>query len=104
VWQTLTSPTANSIVHRIAGSTDPVLSQAAQAYWGGIFRSTATVVERAQQRGQAAPGIDPVSAVETLLAPLYLRLLVTHQPVSTAVLTDLVDRTMRLLSPPGGLR
>lgn len=69
VWHTLNSPTASTIVRRVAASTNPELAQAAQEYWSRMLYSTAAIVRRAQERGQAAPDIDPVSAIETLLAP-----------------------------------
>jgi AcrR family transcriptional regulator len=99
VSQTLTSPTSNAIVHHIAGSADPDLARAAGAYWGSLFAHTAQVVRRAQQRGQASADVDPVAAIENLLAPLYLRLLITRQPLDRQLIDDLVARTGKLLAP-----
>jgi AcrR family transcriptional regulator len=99
VWRTITSPAASAIVRRIAGSTNPELAQAAQDYWSRMLGNAAAIVRQAQQRGQAASDVDPEAAIETLLAPLYLRLLITREPVGTAVITDLVDRAIRLLRP-----
>jgi AcrR family transcriptional regulator len=99
VARTLTSPTSNAIVHHIAGSRDRELARAARAYWGSLFEHTADVVRRAQRRGEASSDVDAVEAIETLLAPLYLRLLVTHEPVDRAFLERLVARTARLLMP-----
>jgi AcrR family transcriptional regulator len=99
VSRTLRSPTSNAIVHHIAGSTDPDLARAANAYWGSLFEHTAEVVRRAQQRGEAAADADPVEAIENLLAPLYLRLLVTHQPADQAFIDRLATHTANLLTP-----
>jgi hypothetical protein len=99
VSRTLTSPTSNAIVHHIAGSTDPDLARAANAYWGSLFDHTAQVVRRAQRRGEASADVDPVAAIETLLAPLYLRLLVTRLPLDRQLIDDLVARTGKLLAP-----
>lgn len=98
VARTLTSPTSNAIVHHIAGSTNPELTRAARAYWGSLFQHTAQVVRRAQQRGEASRQIDATDAIETLLAPIYLRLLVTHEPVDSNFLKGLVARTTSLLT------
>lgn len=98
VARTLTSPTSNAIVHHIAGSTDDKLKRAAQAYWGSLFEHTAEVVRRAQRRAEASPEVDAMEAIETLLAPIYLRLLVTHEPVDDAFLARLVTRTARMLT------
>jgi AcrR family transcriptional regulator len=98
VARTLQSPTSNAIVHHIAGSTDHELARAARAYWGSLFEHTAAVVRRAQQRGEASPEVDAREAIETLLAPIYLRLLVTREPVDSKFLERLVARTTRLLT------
>jgi AcrR family transcriptional regulator len=99
VSRTLTSPTSNAIVHHIAGSTDPDLARAASAYWGSLFDHAAHVVRRAQRRGEASADVDPVAAIENLLAPLYLRLLITRQPLDRQLIDDLVARTGKLLAP-----
>lgn len=99
VSRTLTSPTSNAIVRHIAGSADPHLTRAASAYWGSLFDHTAQVVRRAQRRGEASADFDPVAAIENLLAPLYLRLLITGQPLDRQLIDDLVARTSRLLAP-----
>ncbi len=98
VARTLTSPTSNAIVHHIAGSADPDLARAASAYWGSLFNHTAQVIRRAQQRGEASADVDTVAAIENL-APLYLRLLITRQPLDRQLIDDLVARTGRLLAP-----
>jgi AcrR family transcriptional regulator len=99
VSRTLQSPTSNAIVHHIAGSSDPGLARAARAYWGSLFDYTAEVVRRAQRRGEASGDVDPVAAIESLLAPLYLRLLVTRQPLDQELIRGLVARTAKLLEP-----
>jgi AcrR family transcriptional regulator len=98
VARTLTSPTSNAIVHHIAGSRDPELARAARAYWGSLFEHTAEVIRSAQRRGEASTQLDPVEAIETLLAPIYLRLLVTREPVDARFLDRLVARTAALLA------
>ena len=99
VSRTLRSPTSNAIVRHIAGSSDPDLARAAHAYWGSLFDHAAEVVRRAQQRGEASTDVDSVAAIESLLAPLYLRLLVTRQPLDRPLIDDLVTRTVKLLAP-----
>jgi hypothetical protein len=68
-------------------------------YWGSLFDHTATVIRRAQQRGQATTDIDPIHAIESLLAPIYLRTLTTHQPVDATLVAATAAATARMLHP-----
>jgi AcrR family transcriptional regulator len=99
VADTIASPMSRAMLPLIAAGTDERLARAAAGYWGSLFDHTATVIRRAQHRGQATPDVDPVHAVEALLAPLYLRTLVTKQPVGPAYLRATVDLTARMLAP-----
>jgi AcrR family transcriptional regulator len=97
VADTIASPMSQAMLPLIAASGDDQLTRAAARYWASLFDHTATVVRRAQQRGEATADLDAVHAIETLLAPLYLRTLVTHQPVDAAHLAATVDLTLRML-------
>jgi AcrR family transcriptional regulator len=98
VAATIASPMSQAILPLVAGSTDDRLARAAAAYWTSLFDHTATVIRRAQHRGEAAPDIDPVQAIESLLAPIYLRALVTHRPVDAGAIESTVDLTVRTLT------
>jgi AcrR family transcriptional regulator len=97
---TVASPMSQAMLPLITAGTDGRLNAAAARYWSSLFDHTATVIHRAQQRGQAAADIDPVHAIELLLAPIYLRSLVTHQPVDAALVERAVDLTVRTLTAP----
>jgi AcrR family transcriptional regulator len=99
VAATLATAMSATMLPMLAASTEPHVVNAAAAYWSNLFTHTAQVVRRAQARGDAAPGIDPVAAIESLLAPIYLRTLVSRQPITPGFLTDLADRTARMLHP-----
>jgi hypothetical protein len=64
-----------------------------------VIHTARSIVRRAQHRGDAAVDVDPINAIESLLAPIYLRTLVTHQPATSELLDRLVDRTVRMLRP-----
>ena len=49
------------------------------------------VLERATARGDLRPGIDHRLALETLIGPLYIRLLVTGEPVTDGYLKGIID-------------
>jgi AcrR family transcriptional regulator len=104
VADTVASPISQAMLPLVAASTEDRLAQAAAGYWASLFEHTATIVRRAQARGQAANDIDPVRAIESLVAPIYLRALVTHQPMAAVDIADLAARTVRMLqpSPPPG--
>jgi len=97
VADTVASPMSQTMLPIIAASRDDRLAHAAANYWASLFQHTATAVSRAQQRGQAAPDIDPVQVIESLLAPIYLRALTTHQPVDRQLIERTVDLTIRAL-------
>jgi AcrR family transcriptional regulator len=97
VANTVASPMSQAMLPIVAGADDR-LADACAGYWASLFDHTATVVRRAQRRGQAAPDVDPVQAIESLLAPIYLRTLVTHQPVDAETIERTVDHTVRILT------
>lgn len=103
VADTIASPMSRTMLPLVAASAGDRLADAAAGYWASIFDHTATVIRRAQQRGHADPASDPVQAIETLLAPIYLRLLVTHQPVTAEFLAALAEQTARMLRPATGV-
>ncbi|HEV2779175.1 MAG TPA: TetR/AcrR family transcriptional regulator C-terminal ligand-binding domain-containing protein [Actinophytocola sp.] len=96
---TAATPAARTLQRLVAGSADPHVAEAARGYWAGVVGRAAEVVRRAQRRGEAAADIDAAQAIETLLAPIHLRLLLTHQPVTEEFRAGLVDRAVRMLRP-----
>ncbi|MEQ7124473.1 TetR/AcrR family transcriptional regulator C-terminal ligand-binding domain-containing protein [Actinopolymorpha sp. B11F2] len=99
VVATLEAPISKTMLPLIAGTTDPRLAEAAAGYWSSLFAHTAEIVRRAQERGLATREVRPIDAVESLLAPIYLRVLVTRQPTSRAFIDNLVTRSARMLAP-----
>jgi AcrR family transcriptional regulator len=99
VADTIASPMSRTMLPLIAASSGDRLAQAAAGYWASLFEHTATVIRRAQHHGQAAADVDPVHAIESLLAPVYLHALVTHQPVDAALVERTADLTARMLRP-----
>ena len=62
-----------------------------------LYDATRVMGERAAERGELRPGIDPQMAVELLVAPLNLRKL-TRQPIDDAFIKNLVDTLLHGLS------
>lgn len=71
----------------------PEMTSAAQQFWNTRLALSGSLVMRAIERGELPPGTDPHLLIEVLVAPLYLRLLVTCAPVTDAY----VDRLVRLV-------
>lgn len=49
------------------------------------------VLERAESRGELRPGVDRHVAVETFVAPLSLRMLLTREPLDDAFIETVAD-------------
>ncbi len=68
----------------------PEMTAAAQQFWNTRFALASSVVVRAIERGELPRGTDPQLLIEVLIAPLYLRLLVTCRPVTDGYVDQLV--------------
>ncbi len=70
---------SRSIVAAASASDD--LSAALHAFWADRMAAAAPIVERAVDRGDLPAGTDPTLVVETVVAPIWLRLLLTGEPI-----------------------
>jgi AcrR family transcriptional regulator len=64
---------------------------AGRAFWAHRFSLTAAVIRRGIDRGELPPDTDIDFLIEVLIAPLYLRLLVIGQPLTTEYADRVVD-------------
>lgn len=60
----------------------PEIAKTRGSFFQDRFRRAEPVVSGAIARGQLPPGTDPAELIRTLVAPIYLRLLVTAEPIS----------------------
>ncbi len=60
-------------------------------FWTARFTADRQIIQRAIDRGELPPDTDPDLAIEALLGPLYLRLLITRAPLDAAYAQQLVD-------------
>jgi hypothetical protein len=60
------------------------------------------MLDRAEARGELRPGVDRFLTTETLIGPLYSRVLLTRQPLNEGVLETVVDLvlTEMAVEPP----
>ena len=77
-----------------AASSSPELADRVHAFWSHRLALCAPIVERAIARGVVPPDVDPILLVEAAVAPLWLRLLVTGEPIDTSF----IDRVATLVA------
>lgn len=70
--------------------------EARSAFWRGRFAGTSLMIERAVARGEVPPGVDHIEVIETLAAPIYLRLLITGGPLDGALAKRVVLDTLKV--------
>lgn len=77
-----------------AAATSDELADAMHEFWADRLALSAQVVERAIQRGELPASTDANLVVETVVGPIWLRLLLTGEPISD----DLADRIVALVA------
>ena len=75
------------------GGRLPELSPMARSFWAARFTLTGEVVNRAITKGELPQGTDAQLLLECVVAPLYLRLLVTDEELSP----DFVARVVKVV-------
>jgi len=80
----LNSPTGQAVLAVLASDAArlPQVAKAKQRLFNDRIGRAAPVVQAAVDRGQLPVGTDPAALLKTLIAPIYLRLLVTAEPVT----------------------
>jgi hypothetical protein len=79
----LNSPTGKAIAAATLSDANrlPGIADAKRQFFADRFRRAQPVISGAITRGQLPAGTDPAELVRTLVAPIYLRLLVTAEPI-----------------------
>ncbi|KAA8880659.1 TetR/AcrR family transcriptional regulator [Nocardia colli] len=62
----------------------PEIAAIRSHFFGDRFRRAEPIVSRAVERGELPVGTDPTSTIKALIAPIYLRILVTAEPIDDA--------------------
>jgi len=83
----LTSPAGQAVI--AAAFSDlartPQLAGLKRRFFEDRFRHIEPIVTRAIERGELPSGTEPAQLVKAVIAPIYLRLLVTAEPLDEAV-------------------
>lgn len=93
IAENLRRPLTQALVRLVAaeGAHRPWLQQASAGFWRHRAELTRAVVDRAVERGELPPGADASAVLEALIAPLYLRLLVTGRSIDSAAIRSAVE-------------
>jgi hypothetical protein len=79
----------------VASLTADDQRDARQAFWAGRRNALRPVVERGIARGELRPDTDAGLLLETLIAPLHGRLLLTGEPVDERLGERIVDLVLQ---------
>jgi AcrR family transcriptional regulator len=77
----------------------PGIEAVTAAFWERRFSLATTIIRRGIERGELSPQTDPDFFVETLIAPLFLRALVTMRPLTSGYADRVVDSALGTLAP-----
>ncbi|MEV0355516.1 TetR/AcrR family transcriptional regulator [Nocardia sp. NPDC050697] len=92
----IAAPAITRLLTTVAAlAADPELAAARRAFWDHRFEQTRPIVERARAAGLLRAEADPRVVVESLVAPLYFRVLVTGEALGDDIVTRCVDDTLR---------
>ena len=80
-----------------ATARHPELAAAYRQFIAERRRESAVPLERAMFRGEIPIDADPQVILDLLIAPLFYRSFVSHEPVDGAYVTVLVDAVLRVV-------
>jgi AcrR family transcriptional regulator len=88
----ITAPEYEALVRAVASDarTEGALGQASRDFWRERFLLARLIVLRGIERGEIRADVDPNLLLESLLGPIYLRLLITRGPLDEAFIEALV--------------
>ncbi len=93
----ITAPEYEAIVRAVASdsTTAKALGRPARDFWEQRLRRARVIAQRGIARGELPPETDPNVLLETLVGPLYLRLLITRERLDDAFVERVVDLLLR---------
>ena len=95
----VTSPVGVAALH-VAALTDADNQEAREEFWAGRLDALRPVVDRGIARGELRPDTDSALVLETLIAPLHGRLLLSGEPVDEQLGERLVDLVLNGVAAP----
>jgi AcrR family transcriptional regulator len=92
----LAQPAVQSLLRGMFSLPAEELARIQGEYWEARFGVAQAIVDRAIARGELADGADGWAVFEPLLAPIWMRRLITGLPIDEAALALIVERALRL--------
>jgi AcrR family transcriptional regulator len=89
----LDSPEGRTVLV-LSMSQHPHIVGARRKYWQRRFELLRELFSKAVARGDCPRDVDPIELIEMLIAPLYLRVLVTGEPLGDWPLHEMIDRVL----------
>ncbi|MGF6886685.1 AcrR family transcriptional regulator [Nocardia sp. GAS34] len=88
----LAQPAGETFVRAAAMTVDDSdVAEARRTFWQSRLHLATAIVERGIERGELPPDTDAGLLLETVVAPLYLRILLTHEPIDGTFPERVVD-------------
>jgi len=87
----LGTPLGENMVRMALRNDLPNSDAARNKYWNDRFTRASAILDRAENRGELRSGVDRFLTIETLVGPLYLRMLLTKESLDDKVLEMIVD-------------
>jgi AcrR family transcriptional regulator len=91
---------ARTIIAAAAASDE--VAQVNREFWAVRLALTETVVERAVARGEVRADVDARAVIETLIGPIYVRLLLTGEPLDASFVEEVAAIVARGTGAPNG--
>jgi len=86
------SPLGKALMQLLVSAGDTTeMTSARQTYWRSRFTLVKGIFEHAVQRGEISASLDPHLLTELLIGPLYVRLLLTSEPLPVQLPEQIVD-------------
>jgi hypothetical protein len=96
----VSTPTGLALLHLAVKDDLPEEHGVRERFWAERFTIGQQVLQRAEARGQLRPGLDYRLINETLIGALFVRLLLTREPVNGAVTEHIVDLLLAGIMAP----
>ena len=90
----IASPSGRAVLHAALLPVDDGYTDARHAFWSGRLEALCPVVLRGIDRGELRADTDPRLLLETLVAPLHGRLLLTGEPIDDDLPERVVDMVL----------
>jgi len=94
----LLSPEGRAVL-ALSLSQHPHVVAARQTFWRRRFSLIRTIFDRAMSRGEFPPTADPMEPIESLIAPLYFRALITGGRLEDWPRNEMIDRMLAVYGP-----